>query len=270
MTERQAEARRELTVLATVVVALSRLVDGPAAWLVAALLIALTAAGTRRVLLAGVQREPQLASLVTPAVAAVACLGALRLIPIGLVLIPTLVAAWALIDASVAIEVRIAARAQGPTDSDRGLLRALCLFVAFLAFTGVAVLVPGGLAEPAGAGAGVPPLSEGALLVLAASDAAVAFLLGFRLSALRAGRRRDALLGAAGYALAIAIAAGLVRAAALPRLLGPAILTLVFFLWDAFRGTEPAARRDPRFIWQVALLGVLGIIVVGWNLMLRA
>ncbi len=269
MNERQAEARRELGILALVVVALSCLVDGPAAWLVAGILLALMVAGTRRVLVEGLHREPPPGSLVTPAAAAVACLGALRLIPVGLALLPGLAGAWALIDASLALEIRIAARASGPTEHDRGLLRALAVLVAFLAFTGAAALIPHGLAEPGGAGSPATPLPEAALLVLAGADAAVAFLLGFRLSSLRAPRTRDALVGALGYAVAIAIAAGLVRAAALPRLLGPAILTLVFFLWDSFRGTEPAARRDPRFIWQVALLGVLAVVVVGWNLMLR-
>jgi hypothetical protein len=269
MSDRQRAARLELGVLAVLVVALSRLVDGPGAWLVAALLLALMVAGGHRVLALGAHGEAPVESLVTPAVAAVACLGALRLVPIGPLVIPALAAAWALVDAAIALEIRIAGRPRGATDTDRSLLLALCLFLGFLAFTGVAALVPNGLVEPRAPGAPPTPLAEGGLVALAAADAFVAFLLGFRLSALRTGRTRDALVGAIGYALAIAIAAGLVRAAALPRLLGPAILTLVLFLWDAFRGTEPAARRDPRFIWQVALLGILGVVVIGWNLMLR-
>ena len=48
--------------------------------------------------------------------------------------------------------------------------------------------------------------------------------------------------------------AGLFSAAALPRLLGPALLTLVFFLWESFVGAEAPTRRDPRFIWQLVLL----------------
>ena len=49
----------------------------------------------------------------------------------------------------------------------------------------------------------------------------------------------------------------------------PALLTLVFFLWDAFQGAPPSRRRDPRWIWQTALLVALGVIVVVWNLGLR-
>ena len=55
----------------------------------------------------------------------------------------------------------------------------------------------------------------------------------------------------------------------MPRLLGPAVLTLVFYLWDALHGTAPARRREPRFLWELALLAVLGAVVVVWNLQLR-
>jgi hypothetical protein len=43
------------------------------------------------------------------------------------------------------------------------------------------------------------------------------------------------------------------------------LLTLVFFLWDAFHGTPPVQRRDPRWIWQTVLLVVLGALFVAWN-----
>lgn len=268
MIDRPRQARLELVFLAVVVVALSRLVSGPPAWLVAGLVLAMMVVGSMRVFGPDTARR-SLESAVTPAVAAIACLGALRLVPVGLGLVPALLAVGALVDGALALESRIRDQPKGATASDHLLLLALSVLLAFLAFTGVAALVPGGLVEPGSAGVPRVPLPETALAALAVADAFVAFLLGHRLSALRTTRPRDALVGAAGYALAIAITAGLVRAAALPRLLGPALLTLVFFLWDAFRGTEPAARRDPRFVWQVALLAVLGAVVVGWNLMLR-
>jgi hypothetical protein len=47
------------------------------------------------------------------------------------------------------------------------------------------------------------------------------------------------------------------------------MLTLTFYLWDAFHGAAPARRRDPRWLWQIALLVVLGLAVVGLNLMAR-
>ncbi|HXG40180.1 MAG TPA: hypothetical protein VNJ28_04485, partial [Candidatus Limnocylindrales bacterium] len=55
------------------------------------------------------------------------------------------------------------------------------------------------------------------------------------------------------------------RALAVPRLLGPALLTLVLFLWDALRPEPGAARRDVRRIWEVGLLALVGAIVVALN-----
>lgn len=269
MIERQRQARSELVVLAVVVIALSRLAAGDLAWIVACLLLAMMIVGSLQVLGETAPEGVPIESLITPSVAAVACLGTLRLVPEGLLLVPALAGAAVLIDGSLRLEIRMLGRTKGPTEEDRTFLLAISLLAAFLSFTGVAALVPGGLAEPASGGGLRTPLTEGSLVMLAAADAFVAFLLGYRFAALRVTRVRDAASAALGYAAAIAIAAGLVRAAALPRLLGPALLTLVFFLWDAFRGTEPAARRDPRFVWQMTLLGILAVVVVVWNLMLR-
>jgi uncharacterized membrane protein YdcZ (DUF606 family) len=57
---------------------------------------------------------------------------------------------------------------------------------------------------------------------------------------------------------------------AIPHLVGPAVLTLVVYLWDALNATTPSLRHDPRWRWQVGLLLVLAVVVVGWNLQLRA
>ena len=81
---------------------------------------------------------------------------------------------------------------------------------------------------------------------------------------------RDVLWSAATYAIAIAIGAAALRAMAIPRLIGPALLTLAFYLWDTFHGASPSLRRDPHWIWQTLLLVLLGIVVVGWNVLIRA
>ena len=49
-----------------------------------------------------------------------------------------------------------------------------------------------------------------------------------------------------------------------------ALLTLALYLWDAIHGASPARRRDPSWIWQTAVLVVLGVLVAGWNLMIRS
>jgi hypothetical protein len=56
----------------------------------------------------------------------------------------------------------------------------------------------------------------------------------------------------------------------IPRLVGPAMLTLTFYLWDAFHGATPLRRRDARWIWQTALLAILGAAVIALNLMARS
>ena len=48
-----------------------------------------------------------------------------------------------------------------------------------------------------------------------------------------------------------------------------ALLTLAFYLWDAFISTAPSRRRDGRWIGRIALLVGLGVIVAAWNLLLR-
>jgi hypothetical protein len=89
------------------------------------------------------------------------------------------------------------------------------------------------------------------------------------MAALRYGTARDAARSALTYAIVVAIAAGAVRAIDVPRLVGPAVLTLVFYLWDALHGSAPARRRDPRFLWETILLAVLGVVVIAWNMQLR-
>jgi hypothetical protein len=80
---------------------------------------------------------------------------------------------------------------------------------------------------------------------------------------------RDALWSALTYAAAIAIGAAALRAMAIPALIGPALLTLAFYLWDAFIGTAPRRRRDLGWIAQIVVLVGLGLIVAVWNLLLR-
>jgi hypothetical protein len=176
--------------------------------------------------------------------------------------------AW-LLERTIRTEARIAAQVHGPTADDRAALLVQAVVVAFLAFAGTAALVPGGLPEPAAPTAPLEPLAESSLLLLAAVDALVAGVLGYRVAALRVTSLREALWSAATYASAVAIAAAALRATDIPRLVGPALLTLVFFLWDAFHGAPPSRRRDPRWIWQTVVLIALGAIVVAWNLQLR-
>lgn len=267
-----AAAHRDLAIVAVTLVGLSRLVEPPLVWIVAVLLLAALIVGALQVLAdeaspaeaaAGVAVE----ALILPAVAAVACLGAIRLVPFGLWLVPALAVTWLLVRRTLALEARIQHAPTGLTADDRTAVLVTILLVAFIGFTGVAAMVPGGLVQPQG---GAGPLPETNLLILAAGDGIIAGLLGYRAVALRLGNLVDALWSAATYLAAIAIGAAALRAMEIPRLVGPALLTLAFYLWDALTGTHPARRRELRWIWQTGLLAVLGVVVAAWNLLLRS
>ncbi|HEY8987501.1 MAG TPA: hypothetical protein VIM39_00690 [Candidatus Limnocylindrales bacterium] len=266
--------RRDLEIVATTVVGMAAVLSGPLVWVAGALLLAAMLFGTLQVIAAteddrlpggaGIAVE----SLILPAVAAIGCLGAIRLVPLGLAVVPALAATAFLIDRALAVETKLAASVQGPTEDDRSLTLVTMLIVALVAFVGIAAVVPGGIAGLERAGAPVNPLPLGNLLLLGLADAFIAGLLGYRAAALRATSLREALWSALTYGVAIAIGAAAIRAMGIPRLIGPALLMFLFYLWDVLHGASPARRRDPRWIWQTALLVALGAAVAFWNLRL--
>jgi hypothetical protein len=266
--------RRDLEILATTVVGMAAVVSGPPVWLAGALLLAAMVVGTLQVLGSDDDRSVgdagvPIESLILPAVAAIGCLGVIRLVPFGLAIVPALAGTVLLIDRALVIEARlIAASDLGPTDDDRSTTLVTMLIAALVAFVGVAAVVPGGIAGLEPPGAPVAPMPIGNLLVLGLADAFIAGLLGYRAAALRATNLRDALWSALTYGVAIAIGAAAIRAMGIPRLVGPALLMFLFYLWDVLHGATPARRRDPAWIWQTALLALLGAAVAFWNLRL--
>ena len=264
-------ARRDLALAAVTVVGLSRLIEPPGVWLVAVFLLGAMLLGTLQVLGDEVATDGgvPIESLILPAVAAMACVGAIRLVPFGLWLAPALAVSGFIVVRALALEARIIATPEGLGPEDRTAVLVATLTIAFLGFVGVAATVPGGLAQPGATGAAGGPLPIRDLAVLAAADALVAFLLGYRAAALRLSTLRDVLWSAFTYGAAIAIGAAALRAIEVQRLVGPALLTLAFYLWDAFHAASPTRRRDLRWVWQTALLAALGVVVVAWNLMIK-
>ena len=265
----------ELVIVGVTLAAIGRLAEGPSLW-VAAFVAGLALGLAALEILGNVDPPPGVAdlgvpveALLVPAATGIASVVGIHVVPVGLLLVPALVAVGSLIASSIAIERRILARPSGPTAADRTALLGLVMLVAFVAFTGIAAAIPGALVEPPPTGVEAPvtglPL-EG-LALLAALDGLVAGILGYRLAALQGPTLRGALGAALSYAAVIAIAAAALRAMALPRLVGPALLTLVFYLWSAYRGVPRGTRRDPRWIWEVLLLVALGLVVVLWNLL---
>ncbi len=267
-------ALRELGVGVGVVLALSGFVDPTVAWVVATALAAAVVLGALEIFgdatsatrLRGVPVE----SLIGPAVLAFAGVGALRLVPAGLLLIPAIgIALWVLARC-LDLEARLAAATSPASSADRTGVLAITMVTGLAAFAGIATLIPGGLPD---AGSGVPaaaPASAAPVLALAAADGVVAFLLAYRVAALRSVNIREVGWAAASGGLVVAIAAAAVRELGIPWILGPALLVLVFFLWEAIHGDAPARRGDPRRLWEAALLVAIGLLVVVWSVGLRA
>ncbi|HLX34346.1 MAG TPA: hypothetical protein VKR30_03785 [Candidatus Limnocylindrales bacterium] len=263
---------RDLAVAATVVIAMSRFVDGQLAWLMAALIVAAVAFGALQVIgAAAPQGETTgipIESVIPPALAAVGGAGLLRIIPEGLLLIPALaVIAW-FVERVATTEARLARSANSPSAADRSTVLVEALVAGFGAFVGIAAIAAGGLTLSSG---GIPPTTAGPFErgALAVADGLVAFLLAYRIAALRSSVARDVAWMATTAAAVVTIASALLRQVEIPGILGPALLVLVLFLWDAIHGSPPARRRDPRRLAETALLVVLGVVVVAWSIGLR-
>jgi hypothetical protein len=260
--------RRELAVLATALVIASRPLEGDLVWLVGGLVLGAVVLGGLQALDLGEPRGVAIESVITPAVASVAALGAIRLVPVGLWLVPAIILAFVLIDRALAAEANLLARPGGePAPEDRNALLAVVLTSAFLAFAGAAGAA--GVIAPLGTDA-TAPVSESSLLVLVVADATIAALLGFRLALLDTPSVRDALWGAITFAAVAAIGTATVRAIDLPRLIGPAVVTLLLYLWSAYLRRPQGFGGERRRLAEGAVLALLGLVVAGWNLLLRA
>ena len=265
-----AGAARDLVTTTMAVVLLSTFVEGPATWLLAGVLLVAVLFGALQVLGDGVAATAgpgvPVEALFAPGVTALAVFGSLRLVPVGILLVPALLAGGWLMLRVLGMEERVLASQTGPSGADRTAVAGTGLIVGFLAFLGTATLVPGSLPEPGTVAAG-PAGAQ--LATLAGGDALIAFLLGYRAAALRTSNLREVAWFAVTCAIVVAIAAIALRAMEIPRLLGPALLVLVFFLWDAIHGSSPSRRRDARRLWETILLAVLGLLVVAWSLRLQ-
>lgn len=263
---------RDLAIAVGVTVGLSRFAPDGFVWPIAVVLLAGVILGTLQVVAeadpAGQSKGVPIESLLLPGAAAIAALGAVRLVPVGIVLAPAFVLAGGIVGLAMVTELRIARSSGPPSSADRTAVLIQVLLVGFLGFVGVATLVPGGLPVPGEVG-GIAGANAIPLLAQAAGDALIAFLLAYRVAALRSSNLRDvAWFGLTG-AVVVAIAAVALRSIEIPRILGPALLVLVFFLWDAIHSGAAVRRRDPWRAWETAALAILAIIVIGWSAGIR-
>lgn len=266
---------RELVVGAGVVLLLSRFTEAESTWVLAAILFGAIVLGALEVVgeshpttrAHGVPIE----SLIEPAVLAFGSVGLLQLVPIGLLEVPAIAAILWLLLRNLALEARLARSTTPPSAADRAAVLAATMVAGLAAFAGIAALVPGAMPDASAvtSGQAVPAATPSLVLGLAAMDGLVAFLLAYRVAALGSTSMRDVGWAASAAALAVAIGAAALRIIAIPGLLGPALLVLVLFLWEAMHGGTTARRRDPRRIWETVLLLALGLVVVVWSVGLR-
>jgi hypothetical protein len=261
---------RDLAIAVGVIVALARFAPEGFVWPIAVVLLAAVYLGALQIVgeadpgaqSAGVPIE----SVILPTGASLAALGAIRLVPIGIVLAPAFVLAGGLVGMALVTELRISRASGPPSSTDRTFVLIEILIVGFLGFAGVAALVPGGLPVPGDVPGALNPTPL-AWVGQAGGDAVIALLLAYRAAALRSSNFRDVAWFAITGAAIVAIAAVALRSIEIPRILGPALLVLVFFLWDAIHsGGRTRRRRDPWRIWETAFLAVLAIAVIGWTL----
>ena len=241
-------ARRELTILAVVVLALTRVTDGPALVAVTGLFLAMLVMGALVIFAEGEPAGVPIESLMPVAAAGIAAVAIVRVVPVGALLLPAIGAAALLIHVVVGVEARITSQARTPDERDRRSVLWASLATCFVAFIGLPTAVV--------------DVGLSAAWALSIAEGTVAALLGYRLAALRRPDLRSAAFSALTYGAIIGLAGAALRVLALPRLVEPALLVLVFYLWDAVHATEPARRRGVRWMLELAVLAVLGVAVV--------
>ena len=100
-------------------------------------------------------------------------------------------------------------------------------------------------------------------------DIAIGGLAGYRIAALRPHGRREGVAALYQYAVASGHAGGLLRVLALPRLFGPALLTLLLYLVTGFRESPTPIRQSRRLIEESGLLVLAGGAAVIWGLLAK-
>ncbi len=281
---------RELGLAVAVLVTLSRGADGAALWAAAALAVAAVAAATLQLL--GEWRFWRAGDrLALPVLAAFAAVGLAHLVPAWPWLAVLAPAGGALVAWAVAFELPdrdaadLPAETTAPSGAERGSVpgaspegvaariaraedralvgRIAALGLAFLAFAAVGGIVPAGLAGDR------VPLTGVEFVAIVLLDAAIGALAGMRIIALTGLRGRAALVPANHYLALSGHLGAIVRFVGVPRLLGPALLTLALYLWTQYRESPTPVYRTPRLVRESALFALAAAGVVAWGLVQR-
>ena len=262
---------RDLSIAVGVIVALSRFAPDAYVRPVAIVLLAGVILASLQVVgeadPAGQSTGVPIEALLLPGAAALAALGAIRLVPIGVVLAPAFVLAGGLIGLTLVTELRIARASGPPSSADRTAVLIEVLLVGFFGFAGVAVLVPGGLRTP---GRGRRARRQALdVMAQAAGDGLIALLLAYRIAALRSSNLRDvAWFGVTGAAV-VAIAAIALRSIGSRGSSGRRCSSSCSSSGTRSTSARRSRRRDPWRRWETVALAALAIAVIGWSIGIR-
>lgn len=145
-------------------------------------------------------------------------------------------------------------------------IRVAAFGLAFFGFIAAGALVPGGLALDR------EPLSRMHLAELAALDALIASVVGYRIASLTSPHRFDRIVRVVAigqYAVPIGLLTILLRSWALPRLFIPALLMLTIYMLTSFRESSEPVPQNVRLLQDLALLGAAAIAVIAWGVLTR-
>jgi hypothetical protein len=265
----RAERPRLFNFVALVVLAaaIAFFLDGPGFWLGTVLICAATAYGAFALMASVEPRGVPIEALATPATTVFAMVSLAHGFGTSLATPVVLGLGGVLLAISITLEMRLLGPADAADPLRRQQLVLLTVLLAFLSFSGAAATVYGGLL---GRDAGpTVAAQEGSLVIFALADAAIGFVLGYRLAATRVPMVRAAVREAGTFAVVIGVAAALIRAIALPLPLAPALLAAVFYVWSGYRSASRAERRSNAWLWEYLALAGAAALAVAWNLLLR-
>lgn len=266
----QRNGARELGLIVATLAVLSGFVTDAPLWAATALTAIVAAAGTASLL--GELRPWRwpLDRVSLPAMAAFVSVGMARLVDPVPWLAVVFAGSWA-VTAWVASIETAAATVDGKPGSvalDGTHARATgarlgAFGLAFLGFAAIGGIVPGGVAGDG------QTLTVAAFLATIVLDVAIGGLAGYRIAAVRPHTAGQAAVAFYQYSMIVAPVGVLVRVLALPRLFGPAVLTLALYLVTSLRESDEPVRFNARLLEETMVLIFAGAVVVAIGLVVK-
>jgi hypothetical protein len=288
---KQSNGARELGLVVAALAALARFVSGPTLVAVTALVVLVAVAGTGSLL---GQLRPwrwPMERVAIPAVAAFAAVGTAHLLDPVPWLGFAFAGSWIVVTWAVGLEVAPALpgvptvtvvpsfwgtesdTAPEPADERSGATgggharptsaRLGAFGLAFLGFAAIGGIVPGSVAGDG------QPLTFWVFVATIALDVAIGGVAGYRIAVLRPHTRGEAAVALYQYSMALAPVGVLVRALALPRLFGPALLALAAYVVTSLRESDEPVRFNARLLEETAVLLLAGVVVAVIGLLVR-